>query len=119
VHFYNVQISRLINGIKIEVGCKTFVFNDINEGLMEVVAYFKNPYQAIAHWKAVSPDDFKEFDKDGKPLKEVLLEVPQDAPQGECGPRDAYILRSPSTRGLYVQRGEDPERPMMEGGLSR
>ena len=67
-NFHNIAIARYINGIQINVGCKSFVFNDIHEGMSEVAAYLMNPEKAIAHWKGLHPDEFSEFTSGGIPI---------------------------------------------------
>jgi len=67
-NFHNIAIARYINGIQINVGCKSFVFNDIHEGMAEVANYLINPEKAIALWKGLHPDEFSEFTSGGIPI---------------------------------------------------
>ena len=68
-NFHNIAIARYINGIQINVGCKSFVFNDIHEGMAEVADYLINPEKAIALWKGLHPDEFSEFTSGGVPIE--------------------------------------------------
>lgn len=110
--FYPINIERLINGVEIKIGCKTFVFNDIDVGMLELAAYLKNPRMAIAHWKGIQPEYFEGFTDDG-----FERDVPQELPeqQPSCDVSDANVFGVDAcsysdrsrTRTQAVPRGHD------------
>lgn len=68
---HQINISHAVNGIIVNVGCKTFVFTDISKGFKEMERYYRNPRKVEAEYRK----NFPQLQKD-----EVLccneLEVP-------------------------------------------
>jgi hypothetical protein len=48
---YDIIIKKVANGCIVQVGCKTFVFNDTNKAAAEIGAYLKDPVATIKRYK--------------------------------------------------------------------
>lgn len=112
-HFYNVTIIRLLNGIHVDVGCKSFVFNDIDEGMREIGGYLKDPHRAVARWKLMLPKDFANHNYDGS---EMETPIRTDSPRrGYVEPRHDQSNRVGTPVGWIGPR----ETPYLEGTVGQ
>lgn len=83
---YNVRIIQAVNGAIVEVGCKTFVFNDFDLLLKELHDYLYDPKATTRKWAKTFPAILSDA-VDPVPRGEAVCSTiapPSYASSGEC-----------------------------------
>jgi len=55
---YDINISKVVNGVIVKVGCRTFVFNSIDLAMDEIKGYILDPKVVEEEYKEVYPEAF-------------------------------------------------------------
>ena len=50
---YNISIEFLDRGCMVRVGCKSIAFEDVEEAMVAIVNYTKNPWESQQEWRKI------------------------------------------------------------------